>query len=46
MSLIVFLNCVSGNSNFDTAFLADYTKFESVFLGYEIGNLMRITQRA
>jgi len=41
-SLIVLLNCFSCNSNFDTAFLPDCTKFFSVFLGYWIGNLMEI----
>jgi len=42
LSLTVLSNCVSGNSNFDTAFLTDCTKFCSDFLGYWIGNLMRI----
>jgi len=27
LSLTVFLNCLSGSSNFDTAFLYDCTKF-------------------
>jgi len=31
LSLTVLSKCVSGSSNFDTAFLADYTKFCSVF---------------
>jgi len=35
-------NCVSGRSNFNTAFLPDCNKFCSVFSGYWIGNLMRI----
>jgi len=35
-------NCVSGSSNFDTAFLTDYTKFWSVLSGYWLGNLMGI----
>jgi len=29
--LTVLLNCVSGSSNFDTAFLLDCTEFCSVF---------------
>jgi len=33
--LTVFSNCVSGSSNFDTAFLPDCTKLGSVF--YVIG---------
>jgi len=32
--LTVLSNCVSGSSNFDTAFLTDCTKFCSVFSGY------------
>jgi len=35
-------NCVSGNSNFDTAFLPDCTTFCSTFWCYWIGHLMRI----
>jgi len=42
LSLTVLSKCVSGSSNFDTAFLPDCTKFCSVFLGCWIGNLMRI----
>jgi len=30
LSLTVLSNCVSGSSNFDTAFLPDCTKFRSV----------------
>jgi len=44
LSLTVLLNCVSGNSNFDIAFLPDCTKFCCVFLGYRIGNLMKTTK--
>jgi len=40
--LTVFSNCVSVSSNFDTAFLHDYTKICGVFLGYWTENLMRI----
>jgi len=40
--LTVLSNCVSVSSNFDATFLSDCTKFCSVFLGYRIGNLMRI----
>jgi len=40
LSLTVLSKCVSGNSNFDTAFLIDCTKYCSVFIGYWIGNLM------
>jgi len=40
--LTVLSNCVSGSSNFDTAFLPDCTKFCNVFLDYWIGNLMWI----
>jgi len=40
--MTVFSNCVSGSSNFDTAFLPDCTKFCRIFSGYWIGNLMRI----
>jgi len=38
LSLTVFLNCVSGCSNFDTAFLLYCTKFCSVFqaIGWKI----------
>jgi len=36
-SLSVISNCVSGSSNFDTAFLPDCTKFCSVFSVYWIG---------
>jgi len=42
LSLTVISNCFSVSSNFDTVFLADFTKFCSIFLGYRIGNLMRI----
>jgi len=31
LSLTVSTNCVFGSSNFDTAFLADCTKFFSIF---------------
>jgi len=41
-SLTVLSNCVLVSSNFDTSFLLDCTKFSSGFLGYWIGNLMRI----
>jgi len=44
LCLIVLSNCISGSSNFDTTFLPDCTKFCSVFLGYWIGNLMRISK--
>jgi len=40
--LTVLSNCVSGSSNFDTAFLPDCTKFCNVLSGYWIGNLMGI----
>jgi len=40
--LTVLSNCVTGSSNFDTAFLLDCTAFCSVFLGYWLGNLIRI----
>jgi len=33
---------LTGSSNFDTAFLPDYTKFWYGFSGYWIGNLMKI----
>jgi len=42
LSLTVLSKCVSGSSNFDTVFLIDCTKYCSVFIGYWIGNLMRI----
>jgi len=42
LPLTVLSNCVSGSSKVDTVFLTDYTRFFSVFLGYWIGNLMRI----
>jgi len=42
LSLTVFSNCVSGSSNFDSAFLPYCTKSCSVFLGYWIRDLMRI----
>jgi len=42
LSLTVLSNFVSDSSNFDTVFLLDYPNFCSVFLGYWIGNLMRI----
>jgi len=42
--LIVFSNCVSDSSNFDTAFLPDCIKFCSIFSGYLIGNLMGISK--
>jgi len=42
LSLTVLSNCVSGSSNFDTAFLLDCIKFCSVFSSCRIGNLMRI----
>jgi len=44
LSLTVLSNCVSGSSNFDTAFLTDCTKFCSVYSGYWIGNLIRISK--
>jgi len=31
LSLTMLSHCVSGSSNFDTAFLTDHTKFCSVF---------------
>jgi len=34
LSLTVFSNCVSGRSNFDTAFLPDCTKFCRVFFWF------------
>jgi len=40
-STVVLSNCVSDNSNFDTTFLPDCTKFCSVFSRCWIGNLMR-----
>jgi len=42
LSLTVFSNCVTGSTNFDTAFLSDSTKSCSVFSCYWIGNLIRI----
>jgi len=42
LCLTLLTNCVSGSSNFDTAFLTDCIKFCSVFSGYWIGNLIRI----
>jgi len=42
LSATVYSNSVFGSSNFDTAFLPDCTKFCSIFLCYQIGNLMRI----
>jgi len=42
LSLAVFSNCVFGNSNVDSAFLADCTRFCSVFLCHPLGNLVRI----
>jgi len=42
LSLTLLSNCVSGSSNFDTAFLLNFTKFCCVFLDYWIENLMRI----
>jgi len=42
LSRTVLSKCVSGSSNFDNFFLPDCTKFCSVFLGYWIGNLMKI----
>jgi len=42
LSLTVFSNYFSGNSNFDTMFPSDCTKFYSIFSGYWIGNLMKI----
>jgi len=42
LSLTVKSNCVSGSSNFNTAFLPDCTKFCSIFSGYGIENLMEI----
>jgi len=44
LSLTVLSNCVSGSSNFDTAFLPDCTKFYSVFSGYWIESLMEISK--
>jgi len=43
-SLTVLSNCISSSSNFDTAFISDCTKFESVILGYWIRNLTRISK--
>jgi len=40
--LTISTNCVYGSSNFDTAFLPDFTKFCSIFLCHSIENLMRI----
>jgi len=37
-----FTNCIFGRSYFDTACLPYCTKWCSVFLSYQIGNLMRI----
>jgi len=42
LSLTVLSNCLSGSSNFHTAFLADCTNFCCVFSGCCIGNLIRI----
>jgi len=42
LSLTVLSNCVSGSSNFDTAFCPDCTKYCSVFSCCWIGNLIRI----
>jgi len=42
--LTVFTICVFGSSNFETTFLPDCTKFFSVFSGYRVGNLMRISK--
>jgi len=42
LSLTVLSNCVSVSSNFDTAFLHHCTKFCSIFLGYWLGNLIKI----
>jgi len=42
LSLTVLSKCVSGSSNFDTVFLIACTKYCSVFIGYWIGNLIRI----
>jgi len=42
LSLTILSNCLSGSSNFVTAFFPDCTKFCSVFSGYWIENLMRI----
>jgi len=42
LSVTILSNCVFGSLNFDTAFLTDCTKFCSVFLCHQIGNLMRI----
>jgi len=42
LSLTVFSNCVPSSSKFNTTFLLNCTKFCNVFLGYWIGNLMRI----
>jgi len=44
LSLTVFSNYVSVSSNFNTAFVPDSTKFCSVFPGYWIGNLVRISK--
>jgi len=38
----LLLCCVSGSSNFNTAFLPDCTEFCSIFSGYGIENLMEI----
>jgi len=42
LSLTVFLNYLFGNSNIDTTFLPDCTKFCSLLSFYLIGNLMMI----
>jgi len=42
LSLTVLSKCVTGSSNFDTAFHADCTKFCTFFKNYWIENLMRI----
>jgi len=44
LSLTVLSDCVSGSSNFDTAFLSYCTKIWGVFTGYWIGNLMKISK--
>jgi len=44
LSLTVLSNCISDSLNFDTAFLADCTKFFSIFSDDWIGNLMQISK--
>jgi len=42
--LTVLSNCVSGSSNFDTAFFLTVQNFVVFFSGYWIENLMRISK--